>query len=167
LAKPWNAEHSAGNITAPCARRQGGHRAHRGINVLLLWSEGSGRRLQRTDLDDLPAGCELGAQVRKGERGALVVFADRFTKTDTDDKGEAVEKQIPFMKGYTVFNVEQIEGFAGAYYAKPSRARQSPGSSTPRRSSPRTGATIKHGGNRAFYAPGSDFVQMPPRESFR
>ena len=40
--------------------------------------------------------------MRKGEHGALVVYADRFTKTETDDKGEAIEREIPFMKGYSI-----------------------------------------------------------------
>jgi antirestriction protein ArdC len=43
---------------------------------------------------------ELGGQVRKGEHGSLVVYADKFTKEGTDDKGAAVEIEIPFMKGY-------------------------------------------------------------------
>ena len=58
---------------------------------------------------------ELGAHVRKGEKGELVVYANTITRTEVDeDTGEEVEHAIPFMKGYTVFNVEQIEGLAGA-----------------------------------------------------
>jgi antirestriction protein ArdC len=30
-----------------------------------------------------------------------------------------VEREIPFMKGYTVFNVEQVEGLPAHYYAQP------------------------------------------------
>src|SRR5208282_4810953 len=30
-----------------------------------------------------------------------------------------------------------------------------------------TGADIRHGGTRAFYAEGPDYVQMPPFETFR
>ena len=56
---------------------------------------------------------ELKAHVRKGEQGSLVVFADRVAKTETNDQGEEVEREIAFMKGYTVFNVEQIEGLPG------------------------------------------------------
>jgi antirestriction protein ArdC len=37
----------------------------------------------------------------------MVVYADRFTKTETNDQGEEIERDIPFMKAYTVFNVEQ------------------------------------------------------------
>ena len=49
---------------------------------------------------------ELGAQVRKGEKGSLVVYADSMTKTETDGSGEEKERIIPFMKGYTVFNTD-------------------------------------------------------------
>jgi hypothetical protein len=61
---------------------------------------------------------ELKASERKGEKGTLVVYADRITRTETDaDTVEESEQQIPFMKGYTVFNVEQIEGLPEHYYA--------------------------------------------------
>ncbi|WP_342028817.1 ArdC family protein [Aliiruegeria lutimaris] len=72
------------------------------------------------------------------------------------------------MKGYTVFNVEQIEGLPEHYTAKKSprlnpderiaHAEEFFGS---------TGADIRSGGDRAFYAPQPDFVQMPDFESFK
>ena len=62
---------------------------------------------------------ELDAHVRKGEKGSLVVYANAITRTEHDDKtGEDVEREIPYMKGYTVFNVEQIDGLPEIYYAK-------------------------------------------------
>jgi antirestriction protein ArdC len=46
--------------------------------------------------------------------------ADKITRTETDTTtGEDTERAIPFMKGYTVFNVEQIEGLPDRFYAKP------------------------------------------------
>ena len=63
---------------------------------------------------------ELKANVRKGEHGSLVVYADKIIRTETDTvTGEEAERAIPFMKGYTVFNVEQIDGLPEHYYAKP------------------------------------------------
>jgi antirestriction protein ArdC len=61
---------------------------------------------------------ELKGQVRKGEHGSLVVYADKITRTETNASGEDVEQEIPFMKGYTVFNCEQIEGLPAYFYAK-------------------------------------------------
>ena len=74
------------------------------------------------DMDDLSPGAELGAaHVRKGEKGSLGVYAHRLTKVETNDRGEEVEREIPFLKGYTVFkfNAEQIDGLPEHYYAKP------------------------------------------------
>ena len=43
----------------------------------------------------------------------------RITRTEHDDKtGQDTEREIPYMKGYTVFNVEQIDGLPEIYYAK-------------------------------------------------
>jgi hypothetical protein len=63
---------------------------------------------------------ELRAHVRKGEQSSLVVYADKIIRTDTDAAtGEASEYAIPFMKGYNVFNIEQIEGLPERFYTKP------------------------------------------------
>ena len=62
---------------------------------------------------------ELGANVRKGEKGSLVVYADIITRTETREDGKESESVIPFMKGYTVFNVEQIDGLSEQYRVKP------------------------------------------------
>jgi antirestriction protein ArdC len=112
---------------------------------------------------------ELKANVRNGEHGSLVVYADRIIRTETDTAtGEEAERAIPFMKGYTVFNVEQIDGLPEHYYAKPA-----PRIDTVQRIDRAetffagTGATIRHGGTMTFYNVSQDFVQMPPFESFR
>jgi antirestriction protein ArdC len=111
---------------------------------------------------------ELGGQVRKGERGSLVVFADRFTRTETSDKGEDIERQIPFLKAYTVFNCEQTDGLPAHYYAR----AESVIDPVQRIAHAETfftnlKADIRHGGNRAYYAMTTDHVQMPPFEAFR
>ena len=54
------------------------------------------------------------------EQGSRFVYADKITRTESDEAtGEASERAIPFMKGYTVFNVDQIDGLPEHYYAKP------------------------------------------------
>jgi antirestriction protein ArdC len=110
---------------------------------------------------------ELGGQVRKGERGSLVVFADRFTRTETSDKGEDIERHIPFLRSYTVFNCEQTDGLPAHYYAR----AESVIDPVQRIAHAETffanlKADIRHGGNRAYYAMSTDHVQMPPFEAF-
>ena len=163
--KPWSVEHTAGRITRPL-RHNG--TPYRGINVLLLWGEAMEKGYTAPLWMTYKQAAELKAQVRKGEHGALVVYADRITKTETDEKGEAVEHEIPFMKGYTVFNVEQIDGLPAHYYAQP--ANPLPASERMAQAEQfiaSTGADIHHGGNQAYYSPARDMIQLPPFEAFR
>ena len=114
--KPWNAEHAAGRITRPL--RSNGI-PYRGINVLMLWSEAMTKGFAAPIWMTFKQALELDAHVKKGEKGSLVVYASKVTRTETDgDSGEETERDIPFMKGYTVFNVEQVEGLPAQYYAK-------------------------------------------------
>ncbi len=162
--KPWNAAHAAGNIVRPL-RANG--QPYRGINVLLLWGEALEKGYNAPIWMTYKQAATMGAQVRKGEHGSLVVYADKFTKTETDAQGHEAEREIPFMKGYTVFNVEQVEGLPAHYTAKAEAPHPVDRIPAVEAFTAATGATIQHGGNRAFYAPSRDLVQMPPRESFR
>jgi len=164
--KPWNAEHAAGRITRPL--RSNGI-PYRGINVLMLWSEAMTKGFSAPIWLTFKQALELDAHVKKGEKGSLVVYASTVTRTETDaDSGEESERDIPFMKGYTVFNVEQVEGLPAQYYA-----RAEPRLDTMQRIDraekffAATGVNIQHGGNRAFYSVAHDRVQMPPFETFR
>jgi antirestriction protein ArdC len=164
--RPWNAEHAAGRITRPL-RHNG--QPYSGINVLSLWMSALGQNFTAPIWMTFRQASELSAHVRKGEKGSLVVFANAITRTGHDDKtGEDVELEIPYMKGYTVFNVEQIEGLPEIYYAK-SVPTLDPVARIDHAEKffASMGATIRHGGNRAYYAQELDYVQMPPFEAFR
>jgi antirestriction protein ArdC len=164
--RPWSAEHAAGKITRPL--RHNGI-PYKGINVIMLWSASVMKGYACPLWLTFKQAQELGGNVRKGERGELVVYANRITRTETDDKGEETEREIPFLKGYTVFNAEQCEGLPAQYNAKAGP----PALTLPERIDEAdqffaaTGADIRHGGTRAYYAEGPDYVQMPPFETFR
>lgn len=163
--KPWSAKHAAGPITRPL--RHNGE-AYRGINILMLWVAALEIGYTAPFWMTYRQARELGGQVRKGEKGSLIVYADRITRSEESPEGEQVEREIPFLKGYTVFNVEQIEGLPTHYYAK--AADPLPESERIGRVNSfigAVGATIKHGGNRAYYAPTTDYVQLPPFEAFK
>ena len=112
---------------------------------------------------------ELRAHVRKGEKGSPVVYANSITRTETDtDSGVDVARDIHFLKGYTVFNVEQIDGLPAQYTAPASpRLDVSARIARAERFFGATGATLAHGGNRAFYRPSTDSIVLPPFETFR
>jgi antirestriction protein ArdC len=163
--KPWNAEHAAGRITRPL---RGNGVPYRGINVLMLWSAAMEKGYAAPVWLTFKQATELKASVRKGEHGSLVVYADKIIRTETDAAtGEDAERAIPFMKGYTVFNVEQIDGLPEQFYSKPApRVDAVERIERVERFFTGTGATIRHGGTMAYYNVSQDFVQMPPFECF-
>src|SRR5208282_5904760 len=164
--KPWNAEHAAGRITRPL---RGNGVPYQGINVLMLWGASVERGYAAPIWMTFKQALELGGCVRKGEKGSQVVYASTFSRTETDgETGEESERDIPFLKGYTVFNVEQIDGLP-AHFTAPAEPRLDPVQriAHAERFFAATGATIRHGGNQAFYSVTSDAVQMPFFETFR
>jgi antirestriction protein ArdC len=163
--KPWSGDNAAGKINLPL-RHCG--TPYRGINILLLWGEALEKGYASAKWMTYRQAQELGGQVRKGERGSLVVYANSVTKTDAGENGEDVEREVHFMRGYTVFNTDQIDGLAADYYAKP-EPKGEPMQRIEAAESffAATGARIQHGGNMAFYAPSQDVIRLPHPEAFR
>ena len=97
-----------------------------------------------------------------------MVYADQFTKTETDAHGEDAERVIPFMKGYTLFNLDQIEGLPDSFLPVPSTT---PSAFELHQAAEaffaKTGATFRQGCHRVFYSPGADFIQLPSPSAFR
>jgi antirestriction protein ArdC len=164
--KPWNAGHAAGRITRPL--RANGI-PYRGVNVLSLWLEADARGYTAPIWMTYRQAIELGGQVRKGEHGSLVVYASTTTRTETNEAtGEDLERSIPFLKGYTVFNVEQVDGLPPQYHA-PAAPVLDPVQRIAHAEQFFSGtrADIRHGGDRAYYNVSQDFIQMPPFVAFR
>jgi antirestriction protein ArdC len=158
--KPWNAEHAAGRITRPL---RGNGVPYRGVNVLMLWSAATAKGYGAPVWMTFRQALELNAHVRKSEQGSLVVYADRLTRTEANaDSGAETERSIPFMKSYTVFNVEQIDGLPEDYHQRP-KIQLTPVERNARAEAffRNTGAEIRYRGDRAFYACELDYIQMP------
>jgi antirestriction protein ArdC len=111
----------------------------------------------------------LGGHVRKGERGTTVIYADRFVPVDekrrAHETGEEAQA-VPFLKRFTVFNSDQCDGLPPqiATTAPP----PPPGLIEPQVEYliKATGMDFRIGGNRAFYAPTDDYVQVPPPQAY-
>lgn len=162
--RPWSAEHLAGGIGRPLRHNL---QPYSGINVLLLWAEASARGYSAPIWMTFRQALALGGHVRKGEHGATVVYADRIVRTEAGETGEDVERRIPFLKAYTVFNVDQVEGLPAWFYATEA-AQPSPQARIAHAELffAGLGADIRQGGNQAYYAIGPDHVQVPAFESF-
>jgi antirestriction protein ArdC len=162
--KPWSAEHAAGRMSRPL--RFNGE-AYSGINVLALWMQAELHGFHCPHWFTFRQAKELGGFVKKGEKSSPVVYASSFKKSETTDDGAEVEAEIPFLKEYCVFNASQIEGLPSHYYEL-----ATPPAETVQRIEradaffAATGADIRTGGTRAFYAMGPDYIRMPPIECF-
>jgi antirestriction protein ArdC len=162
--KPWDTADTYG-IGLP-VRHNG--LAYRGVNILILWGEALGKGYSSPVWMTFKQALALSGSVRKGEHGSIVVYADRFTRIETDVNGNDVEREIPFLKAYTVFNVAQIDGLAAEYYANSERRTDKLQLiEAAERFFAATAAVVRHGGDAAYYAPGLDVIQLPWPEAFR
>lgn len=165
--RPWTKPWASGPATRPL-RHTG--EPYAGINILILWAEAEARGYTSPTWMTFRQATALGAHVRRGERGTTVVYADalRRTEMEADGSGEEIERQIPFLKTYTVFSVEQIDGLPERYLLPapdplPVEQRIVHADAF----FARVRADVRHGGGEAYYALESDHVQMPPFERFR
>jgi antirestriction protein ArdC len=143
-------------------------RPYRGVNILLLNLQqmAHGYRLNRwATFQQAKA---LGASVRKGEHGTGIVFFKMLEKDDTRPAGDDVpgRKVIPLLRSFTVFNADQIDGLPQGLAAVPSAPEGWTPSSAAESILERSGATIRHGGDRAFYRPADDVIQLPLKAAF-
>jgi antirestriction protein ArdC len=141
-------------------------RPYRGINVLLLWMLADHHGYTSGEWATYNQWQELGAQVRKGEKAALVVFwkISERSREETDDQEEPSSNRAILARGYHVFNAAQIEGYAPK--AAPVLSESERVESAERFFSLQN-VTLEHGGSRASYSPQDDVIHMPPFSCFR
>ncbi|RAN36949.1 ArdC family protein [Hyphomonas pacifica] len=166
-AQPWGAAHVATPLSLPKNGATG--RGYSGINILLLWGAAiEGGRSCQTWLTFKQA-LALGGCVRKGERGAMVVYADRFTPKDEQQRAQESgedAKQVPFLKRYTVFNADQCDGLPETVTARTAPLPERDVIPGAENLIAATGADFRIGGDKAFYVPSKDFIQVPPQPAF-
>jgi antirestriction protein ArdC len=105
--------------------------------------------------------------VKKRSRGCHVLYASTFSRIERDeDTGEEEEKKIPFLKGYTVFNVEQTEGLPATMYAVPETKPLDDAIEDVEAFIERISADVRYGADTACYRPKLDVIQLPEPSSF-
>ncbi len=165
--QPWGTAAAKAPLAMPKNASTG--RQYSGVNVLILWGAVIEHEFTGQSWLTFRQALSLGGHVRKGERGTTVVYADRFIPDD--EKKRAAEtgedaQAIPFLKRFTVFNTDQCDALPEeiATVAPPPL----PGMIEPRVEAliRATGIDFRIGGNRAFYVPSTDYVQVPPPAAY-
>ena len=164
--QPWGTTAAKAPLGLPKNGATG--RLYSGINVLILWGAVIERSFPAQSWLTFRQALGLGGNVRKGEHGTTVVYADRFIPED--ERKRAAEsgdepQAIPFLKRFTVFNVAQCEGLPEQIaVAEPPQ----PGLVEPKVEAliKATGIDFRIGGSRAFYVPSEDYVEVPPAQAY-
>jgi len=165
--QPWGTAAAKAPLAMP--KNASTARQYSGVNVLILWGAVIEHGFAGQSWLTFRQALSLGGHVRKGERGTTVVYADRFIPDD--EKRRAAEtgedaQAIPFLRRFTVFNTDQCDDLPTeiATVAPPPL----PGMIEPRVEAliKATGIDFRIGGNRAFYVPSVDYVQVPPPAAY-
>ncbi len=107
-----------------------------------------------------------GGRVRKGEKASMVVF---WKWIETEDEETHEKKEVPFLRYYNVFHIDQCEGLKARY------AETLPATADPNENAEgfindylfRSGVKLTHeSGDRAYYQPAFDRVVLPCMEQF-
>ena len=159
--RPWGPE-KAGGPQAPFNPTTG--RRYHGINVLILGMDMRAFQSGDPRWMTYQQAQEKQWQVRKGEKSTTIFFTKPYEVED--DKADDGKKLVRFLKNYAVFHASQIESIPP--YKAPT-VEEAPWS-RPEASDiilKNSGAVVRIGGDRAFYSPTTDHIQLPPEQAFR
>ena len=162
-SQPWQ-----GGLGVPYPTRHEGSK-YQGINVLLLWISAMENGYNGQYWMTYRQAQQYGGQVRKGEKGSMIVFAKPIKVKDLNSDDPTAKKDIFFYKPSKVFNVSQIDGLPERFYPKPVVEIVNPDQRVASVDAyvANTGANISEDGDKAFYAPGPDKIVMPAFDKFK
>lgn len=141
-------------------------RPYRGVNVWLLeiarfkasYEDPRWFTLRQTNL--------LGGKVRRGEKATLVIFWKTHSFEETrEETGERVERTVPLLRSYYLFNAAQCEGVPQNEVQEVTPAPELRYAQV-KALLERTRATVQTGGDQAFFSPALDFIAMPALAAF-
>ncbi len=155
---------------------------YHGANVLLLWDAAIEHGYASNVWMTYKQAASLGAQVRKGERAVLCAHFERKARKSDGSEGAHGQEGEPearpdaearggFLMAmpFWVFNVAQIDGLPAAMVNAALAPRNWPDRSPIEGAMRFIGgcrADIRHGFERAAYAPGADRILMPDVDRF-
>tara|TARA_R110002073_G_scaffold335234_3_gene526698 strand:- start:2882 stop:3808 length:927 start_codon:yes stop_codon:yes gene_type:complete len=165
--QPWDSSHTACAVGLPVNAST--QRQYSGINILILWGAVFDRDFTSQNWLTFKQAKALGGTVRKGEHGQVVCYADRFTPQSEREQAKAEGREaqsIPFLKRYRVFNIDQCDGLPNDIMASPQPLPERETIPRAEELAKASGADFRHGGDRAFYSPSLDYIQLPPQPAF-
>lgn len=162
--RPWNQPWESGSSALPI---RSNNIPYQGINILILWIESFNKGYSNSKWMTFKQAQQLGANVKKGERGTRIFFSNVVEKTESDEDGNEKVHLQSYLRSYTVFNIDQIEGLdSEQYQQKCIHEVQEERKASLESFVQNTGAAITEGGDRACYFPNTDKIKIPSFTSF-
>jgi hypothetical protein len=119
--QPWGTAAAKASLKMP--KNAATRRHYSGINVLILWGAVIERGFSTQNWLTFRQALGLGGNVRKGEHGTTVVYADRFVSDEERKRAERDGDEpsaIRFLKRFAVFNTDQCEDLPREVVSAPS-----------------------------------------------
>lgn len=159
LSMPWR--RSASPLFMPSNALTGN--AYNGINIVSLWVAAECLGYSAPIWATYRQWSELGCQVRKGEKSSLVVFYKEY-EAEPDPQNADDDGKRRVARASYVFNASQVDGYTLPDAPQPLGPVER--LEAVDQFIAATGARIEHGGERAFYRPSTDHIQMPDEGLF-
>jgi antirestriction protein ArdC len=135
---------------------------YRGVNILSLWLDATARNYQTGYWASYKQWQSLGAQVRRGEHGCIIIFYKKIDQTDLEIEGGELPRSIG--RAYWIFNAAQVDNW------QPPDTRQHSAVQINEEVAAFVGALdakVDHGYSRARYRIDLDRIEMPSPSWFR
>lgn len=166
---PWVQPWEGAKVSLGLPRNALTGRYYSGINILVLWCEVIEKGFASQHWLTFRQALEMGGNVRKGERGTTVCYADRFIpKVEIERAAEEGNdpRAIAFLKRFTVLNAAQCDGLPDRFSVETEPMPEREIVPHAENLIAATGADFRVGGNRAYYVPSCDYIQVPPQPTF-
>ena len=141
-------------------------KSYNGFNIINLLLDREIHNYDNNEWGTFKMWNDMGYRLKKNEKCSYVFFNKPFEVEDPtklDEFGNPKKKKIFYLKPYAVFNANQVEGYE---VKKPQAPNKAKALKNVDKYVENTGAEISHGGDRAYYSPNFDRIQMPSKESF-
>ena len=161
--KPWASDPNGLGLATSLSTGK----PYRGINQLILQVLAIKHGYQSKWFGTFNQIKQAGSMVKKGEKSIKVVLWKPISRERTNEKGEEVEDKFMMMRQFSIFSIEQATGLEQFRigYTQPSDTIFERFEAMDRLVAA-VGIDLREGGNKAFYSPSGDYVQMPLRGQF-
>ncbi len=163
--QPWDASRCACSMPSNAVSGRG----YSGINMLILWAAGVEQGFTSQRWLTYRQAEQAGGHVRRGEKGTVICYADRFTPRDEADKAQSEDREartVAFLKRFIVFDLDQCEGLPEALKSLQVSADPIVAVEAVDAIIRASGADVRIGGGEAYYSPVQDYVAVPPQAAF-